>query len=62
MTPTSDGPKLTILGKLFVVLFILACIAGAYYLFLGRKAVEQTRQAAAGQITHGPPPCKQGAA
>ena len=54
MTPTSDGPKLTILGKLFVVLFILACIAGAYYLFLGRKAVEQTRQAAGNLLSGGP--------
>ena len=45
MTPTSDGPKLTLLGKLFIVVFIVACVAGAYYLFLGKKAVEQTRQA-----------------
>jgi len=44
MMPTSDGPKLTVLGKLFVVLFVIACVAGAYYLFLGKKAVEQARQ------------------
>ena len=54
MTPTSDGPKLTLLGKLFVVLFILACVAGAYYLFMGRKAVEQTRQAAGSLLSGGP--------
>ena len=54
MTPSSDGPKLTILGKLFVVLFILACIAGAYYLFVGRKAVEETRQAAGNLLSGGP--------
>jgi len=54
MTPSSDGPKLTILGKLFVVLFILACIAGAYYLFVGRKAMEETRQAAGNLLSGGP--------
>ena len=55
MTATSDGPKLTLLGKLFVVLFILACIAGAYYLFAGKKTVEQTRQAAGNLLSGGPP-------
>ena len=54
MTPSSDGPKLTFLGKLFVLLFVLACIAGAYYLFLGRKAVEETRQAAGNLLSGGP--------
>jgi len=44
MMPSSEGPKLTALGKLFVVLFVIACVAGAYYLFLGKKAVEQTKQ------------------
>ena len=55
MKPTSDGPKLTLLGKLFVVLFILACVAGAYYLFAGKKTVEQTRQTAANLLSGGPP-------
>jgi len=55
MTPTSDGPKLTLLGKLFIVLFILACVAGAYYLFAGKKTVEQTRQAASNLLAGGPP-------
>ena len=54
MTPTSDGPKLTLLGKLFIVLFILACIAGAYYLFMGKKAVDETRQAAGNLLSGGP--------
>lgn len=54
MTPSSDGPKLTLLGKLFVGLFVLACVAGAYYLFLGKKAVEQTRQVTSGLIGGGP--------
>src|SRR5271165_6588569 len=30
----ADGPKLTGLGKLFIMLFVAACIAGAYYLFV----------------------------
>ena len=55
MKPTSDGPRLTLLGKLFVVLFILACVAGAYYLFAGKKTVEQTRQTAANLLSGGPP-------
>ena len=54
MTPTSDGPKLTLLGKLFVVLFVFACVAGAYYLFMGNKAVEQARQATGNLIGGGP--------
>ncbi len=54
MTPSSDGPRLTLLGKLFVALFILACVAGAYYLFLGKKAVEQTRQVTGNLIGGGP--------
>ena len=54
MTPTSDGPKLTALGKIFVALFVLACVAGAYYLFLGKKALEQTRQVTGNLIGGGP--------
>jgi Ca-activated chloride channel family protein len=29
----SEPPKLTIFGKLFVVLFVLGCLAGAYYFY-----------------------------
>src|SRR5271165_903561 len=29
----ADGPKLTALGKLFILLFIGVCVAGAYYFF-----------------------------
>jgi len=54
MTPSSDGPKLTALGKLFVVLFVIACVVGAYYLFLGKKAVEQTKQVTGGLLGGGP--------
>ena len=32
----ADGPKLTGLGKLFIFLFIAACVAGAYYFFAGK--------------------------
>jgi len=54
MTPSSDGPKLTALGKLFVALFVIACIAGAYYLFLGKRAVEQTKQVTGNLLGGGP--------
>jgi len=30
----ADGPRLTGFGKVFVALFVLACVAGAYYLFV----------------------------
>jgi hypothetical protein len=30
----ADGPKLTGLGKLFIVLFVAGCIYGAYFLFI----------------------------
>ncbi len=29
----ADGPKLTLLGKLFIFLFVAACLAGAFYRF-----------------------------
>jgi hypothetical protein len=32
----ADGPKLTGLGKLFILLFVAGCITGAYYLFVQR--------------------------
>lgn len=35
---SSSGPKLTFAGKLFVFLFVAACLYGAYYLFL-RKPI-----------------------
>jgi Ca-activated chloride channel family protein len=40
MSPTSEGPRLTILGKLFVVLFVAACAFGAYFLFTGKKSLK----------------------
>src|SRR5262245_4103127 len=33
MDEMADGPKLTGLGKVFVILFILLCAIGAYYYF-----------------------------
>lgn len=32
----SDGPRLTIGGKLFILLFIAGCFGGAYYLFVSK--------------------------
>src|SRR5208282_2246491 len=31
----ADGPKLTGLGTLFLLLFVAVCVAGAYYFFTG---------------------------
>jgi Bacterial extracellular solute-binding protein len=52
---SSEGPKLTPLGRAFVFLFILACIGGAYYLFMGKKSFEATKNAASSLLGGGPP-------
>src|SRR5499433_932250 len=52
---TSDGPKLTPLGRVFIFLFVLACIGGAYYMFVGKKSFQATRDAASSLLSGGPP-------
>src|SRR5499427_8889048 len=54
ITP-SDGPKLTALGRVFVFLFVLACLGGAYYLFVGKKSFQATKDAATSMLGGGPP-------
>ncbi|MBO0910867.1 MAG: substrate-binding domain-containing protein [Acidobacteria bacterium] len=55
LSTSSEGPKLTTLGKVFILLFILACIAGAYYLFAGKKSFQATKDAASSVLGGGPP-------
>src|SRR6201990_3438590 len=55
LTTSSDGPKLTPLGRVFIFLFIIACVAGAYYLFVGKKSLETTKNAAPALLGGGPP-------
>src|SRR5215471_14977561 len=55
ITTSSDGPKLTPLGRVFVFLFILACVAGAYYLFVGKRSLQATKDAASSLLGGGPP-------
>jgi len=38
---TPAGPRLTALGKIVVVLFVAACIFGAYYLYTGKKSLKE---------------------
>lgn len=38
----SDEPKLTGLGKAVIVLFISGCLAGAWYLFIGKSSTPKT--------------------
>src|ERR1700751_4278665 len=52
---SSDGPKLTFLGRAFIFLFVLACIAGAYYMFVGKKSLQATKDAASSLLSGGPP-------
>src|SRR6516162_10647962 len=54
-TSSHDGPKLTPLGRVFVFLFIIACLGGAYYLFVGKKSFEATKNAASSLLGGGPP-------
>jgi ABC-type Fe3+ transport system substrate-binding protein len=42
-----SGPKLTFAGKLFVFLFVAACLYGAYYLFVRRPMGENKPEPAA---------------
>jgi ABC-type glycerol-3-phosphate transport system substrate-binding protein len=44
----ADGPKLTGLGKFFIVLFVAGCIAGAYYLFVQKPKSAGTRGSSSG--------------
>jgi ABC-type Fe3+ transport system substrate-binding protein len=55
ITPSSGGPKLTFLGKAFIFLFIVGCIAGAYYLFVGKKSLQETKERASSLLGGGPP-------
>jgi len=50
-----EGPKLTALGKVFIFLFIVACVAGAYYLFVGKKSFQATKDAASSLLSGGAP-------
>lgn len=44
----ADGPKLTGLGKFFIVLFVAGCVAGAYYLFVHKPKSAGTRGSSSG--------------
>src|ERR1700722_3498734 len=44
----ADGPKLTGLGKFFIVLFVAGCIGGAYYLFVQRPKSAGTKGSSSG--------------
>jgi ABC-type Fe3+ transport system substrate-binding protein len=40
----SNPPKLTVLGKFFIFVFIVACVSGAYYLFTSRGKAKTGQQ------------------
>jgi hypothetical protein len=44
----ADGPKLTGLGKFFIMLFVAGCIAGAYYLFVQKPKSAGTKSPSSG--------------
>jgi ABC-type Fe3+ transport system substrate-binding protein len=54
LSPTG-GPKLTFLGKAFIFLFVAACVAGAYYMFVGKKTMQETKDRATSLFSGGPP-------
>jgi ABC-type Fe3+ transport system substrate-binding protein len=43
-----DAPKLTGLGKVFIVLFVLACLGGAYYLFIQKPKLTAGNRGSSG--------------
>jgi hypothetical protein len=55
ISSSSDGPKLTGLGKVFIVIFILACIGGAYFIFAGKQSLQATKDRASSLLGGGPP-------
>ena len=62
ITKSSSGPRLTALGKIFIFLFIVACIGGAYYLFTGKKGLEDAKNKAGSLLGTGGPPVEIGIA
>jgi ABC-type glycerol-3-phosphate transport system substrate-binding protein len=44
----ADGPKLTGLGKAFILLFVAACLAGAYYLFVQNRGGGSSKPGSSG--------------
>ncbi len=54
MNSSSDGPRLTVLGKLFVFLFVAVCAFGAYYFFSGKKSLRDAVPGAATLMSGGP--------
>lgn len=50
----NDAPRLTTLGKLFVFAFILACGAGAWFLFSGKKSLKDAMPTAGRLLSSGP--------
>jgi ABC-type Fe3+ transport system substrate-binding protein len=55
LAPAPDGPKLTPLGKVFIFLFVVGCVAGAYFMFVGRKSFQETKDRLAASVGGGPP-------
>ncbi len=45
MDSSIDGPRLTPLGRAFVFLFVIGCIAGAVYLFMGKRSIVDAKNA-----------------
>src|SRR5215813_12914956 len=60
MPQNPDGPRLTLLGRIFVLLFIAACTFGAYYLFSGKKSLKEAIPGSA--LLGGGPPVEIGIA
>src|SRR5260370_5527398 len=62
ITKSSSGPRLTALGKIFIFLFIVACIGGAYYMFTCQKGLEDAKNKAGSLLGTGGPPVEIGIA
>src|SRR5262245_44598073 len=51
---SSDGPRLTWLGRMVIVLFIAACAVGAYSIFRGKHPIDDARRSAGTLLGSGP--------
>lgn len=52
---TAERPRLTLLGRLVIALFVVGCIFGAYYFFTGKKSLKDAIPSAGNLMSSGPP-------
>ena len=54
MNSPSDGPRLTPLGRAFIFLFVIGCITGAVFLFMGKRSFFDAKNSVASLLSPAP--------